>query len=701
MILDTTVTPSRHPSRLLVVDDDLASRKSLAMRLEKRGYQVDAAEGAAAALEKVLRKHYDLVLLDQRMPEMSGLDLLKLLRATHSETDLPVIMVTGADDHGTIVAALHEGANDYVIKPVSGPEIVARVQAQLSRAEQARNAEAQPDGGAGAEVAWEWDPSSGAVRYSRAWKDFVGCGQGCGGGLNEWFDRVHPLDLLRVRREFQVYLNSTATEFRSEHRLHRGGGRYRWVACRATAARDGQGKPVRVAGSFTDIDARKTTDPLTGLGNRQRLQDAMAALAKPAAEDTKRHPWMVLLLDLNGFRAFNEHHGEATGDQLLVRAARRIEEAVASSSFAKGATLARCGSDEFAVVAHCDADARDTTALAEALLDALAKPLPEDELQVPLHTNIGIALSDGSGVTIEQMLTSATQALKIAQAEGPNRWHLSAPDLRERARLHQIIARDLPYAIERNELVAFYQPQICLATRRLVGFEALLRWRHPVLGLLMPGDFIPIAEDTSLIATLGEWMLGEACRQLRAWQDRFPFAPPVTVAVNVSPRQLHGPGLLDRLQRILDESGVRPEMLDLELTESCMLGDPDSVHRILTALHQIGVRLTLDDFGTGYANLAHLKVVRFDTLKIDRSFVARMDSESESLAIVKTILALALDLRMGVIAEGIECESQLATLSSMGCQVGQGYYFAKPVDAAAAGEMLRRFSQQREPSYVA
>jgi EAL domain-containing protein (putative c-di-GMP-specific phosphodiesterase class I) len=217
----------------------------------------------------------------------------------------------------------------------------------------------------------------------------------------------------------------------------------------------------------------------------------------------------------------------------------------------------------------------------------------------------------------------------------------------------------------------------------------------------MPGDFISIAEETGLITSLGEWILGEACRQLRAWRDRFPFAPPVTIAVNISPCQLRGPSLLAHLRRALDESGIRPEMLDLELTESCMIGDPETARHTLTAIHQAGVRLTLDDFGTGFANLAHLKIVHFDALKIDRSFVARIDSEAESLAIIKTILALAQDLRMGVIAEGIEDQGQMETLASMGCQVGQGYYFARPVDASTAGEMLRQLSQQSEPSHVA
>lgn len=686
------MTPPQHSSRLLVVDDDLASRKSLAARLEKRGYAVDAAEGASAALEKILREQYDLVLLDQRMPDMSGLDLLRLLRATYSETDLPVIMVTGADDHPTIVQALHEGANDYVIKPVTGPEIAARVQAQLARAEQARQAEIGKERETRAGAAWEWDPASGVARYSRGWKEFVGCaGPECGSGLNEWFDRVHPLDLLRVRREFQAFLESTGSEFRCEHRLHRGAGRHRWVACRATAARDAAGKAVRVAGSFTDIDARKTTDPLTGLGNRQRLQDAMTAALEQPAGTGSRQPWMVLLLDLNGFRAFNELHGEASGDQLLVRAAQRIQAAVAFSPFAEGATLARCGSDEFAVLARCGA--ADAAALANALLEAFTCPLPEDDCEAAVSVNLGIALHDASGVTLDQMLASAGQALKAARVEGPNCWRISAPDLRERERLRHILARDLRHAAERNQLVAHYQPQYCLATRRLVGFEALLRWRHPELGLLMPADFIPVAEESGLIACLGEWILSEACRQLRHWREQFPWMPPVTVSVNVSPRQLRGPGLLAHLRRTLDESGVRPETLDLELTESCMIGDPESARHTLLAIHQTGVRLTLDDFGTGYANLAHLKVVRFDTLKIDRSFVARMHAEAESLAIIKTILALAQDLRMNVIAEGIECERQMEALASMGCAIGQGYYFARPVDAAAAGEMLRQLSR--------
>jgi diguanylate cyclase (GGDEF)-like protein len=500
--------------------------------------------------------------------------------------------------------------------------------------------------------------------------------------------------VLRVRQDFQAFLDGVTPEFRIEHRLRRDAGRPRWVLCRAAAARDSEGRVVRVSGSLTNIDQHKTLDPLTGLGNRQYLQDVMAAAISQRADDGESvpHTWMLLLLDVHGFRDYNDV-GQEAGDRLLVNVANRLSAAIGASGFSTGATLARCGHDEFAVLAHRAVDVRDAGALAEILLAVVFDPLAGEDGASHVSANIGVAFSNAAGVTLDQMLTDADLALKVARAEGPNRWHVSLADLKERARLRAATARDFRHAVERDQLVAHYQPQIDLATRKVMGFEALMRWRHPERGLLPPSEFISIAEKTGLIVAAGEWILEEACRQLRIWQDQLPCVPPTTVAVNISPRQLDSPNLLEHLRRVLEETGIPPATLHLEVTESCLMDEKESARKVLVALRATGVQLDLDDFGTGYASLAYLNVVHFDALKIDKSFVLRMDSDGESFAIIKTIMALAQDLHMGVVAEGIETESQLRQLTGLGCKSGQGFYFARPVDAQVAGELLR-LSQQ-------
>jgi len=593
------VPPPEKPNRLLVVDDEPIGLRALSRRLESRGYDVETADGGLAALDKILADHYDLILLDHNMPDMTGLDLLKLLRATHSQAELPVIMVTCLDDDRDIAEALHEGANDYLIKPVEMPEILVRIEAQLAKAQRAR------------------------------------------------------ID-----------------------------------------AEDG--------GSTAPSNKRATLDPLTGLGNRQHLQNAVAAAlgARAGPDESWRRTWMLLLLDVNGFRDYNEQFGHQAGDRLLIRVADRLRSAVASSRLAGVATLAHYGSDEFAVLAPCSVDGQDAGVFAETLLAALAETPSRAGGEGPVSANIGIALSDMAGGGLDQILTNAELALQAAQAEGPDRWHLSAPDLRERARIRAAVSRDFRLAVENNELVALYQPQIDLVTRQVSGFEALMRWRHPVRGLILPADFIPIAEETGMIVPAGAWILGEACRQLKTWRDQFP-GNPITVGVNISPRQLKDAQLLSHLRRVLEETGESPNLLDLEITESSAIVDDQFALRMLAAIRETGVRLTLDDFGTGYASLTCLHMVHFDALKIDRSFVARMEEE-ESLAIVKTILRLAHELRMSVIAEGIESEAQLMHLVRLGCKSGQGFHFSRPAEACAAGEFLHcaRAVEARE-SFVA
>jgi diguanylate cyclase (GGDEF)-like protein len=371
---------------------------------------------------------------------------------------------------------------------------------------------------------------------------------------------------------------------------------------------------------------------------------------------------MILVADVDLFKSYVETFGNQAGDRLLIAIGKRIQGAVAESRFASQATVARSGDDEFAVLTPCAEGEGDAAELAEALMTALAAPYPasiQRDEHGPITVCIGAAVSEAAGISLDQMLIDANLALEVARTKGPKQWVVTAPGLRERARARAALTRDFRHAVERGQLFAVYQPQIDLISLRVTGFEALMRWKHPDFGLVSPAEFIPIAESTGMMVPAGEWILREACGQLRTWQDLRSYDPPLSMSVNLSPRQIASPNFVDDLRRVLDETGIPPETLHLEVTETCIIDEKESAGQVLAEIRSTGVGLSLDDFGTGYASLAYLKMAQFDALKIDRSFVCRMDSDQGSYAIVKTILGLAQELHMAVVAEGVESEIQL------------------------------------------
>jgi predicted signal transduction protein with EAL and GGDEF domain len=361
---------------------------------------------------------------------------------------------------------------------------------------------------------------------------------------------------------------------------------------------------------------------------------------------------------------------------------------VAASRFAEGAVVARVGGDEFAILVRCPGVTCDVGRLAEAVLEHFEPGVEIGSQSLHVSASIGVVISAGARTSPQDLLRDADLAMYQAKELGKNRWHLFDPALRDRAKVRTLIARDLRYAVERNELLAVYQPQVNLRTRAIAGFEALLRWRHPELGMVMPRDFIPVAEETGVIVPAGEWILARACRQLAQWQQTFPADPPLTMSVNLSVQQLISSNLPNVIRLVLDESGIAPNTLTLELTESSVIAEREAARSVLAEIHAMGVSLKLDDFGTGYASLSYLNLLRFDALKIDHSFVSRLESDTESRTIVRTIMSLARELGMDVIAEGIETEAEMHRLRDMGCETGQGYYFSMPVEAHAAAALL-------------
>jgi diguanylate cyclase (GGDEF)-like protein len=564
--------------RLLVVDDDANNRAALARRLTQRGYIVESVGDGPQALARIPQGRYDLVLLDQMMPGMSGIEVLRRLRVRYSQSELPVIMVTGIDQSQTVVEALRLGANDYVVKPVDAMVIAARIQSQLARSEAER--------------------------------------------------------VMRV------------------------------------------------------------IDPLTGLGNRQLFLDRVAdTLGRPGEPGLS-----VMLLDLDDFQAINDSFGSEAGNQVLVQVAGRVKRSLAESGIAPDQYfIARIGGGQFVVllerVGHDHLDR-----LAEELLFTFAAPVYFGGLKHEISANIGVVVDNSREPIAEDLLRYTGLAACRARELGKNRWEKFDPAMLDRAQARMSTAIDLSHAVERGELLAVYQPEVDLATRQIIGFECLLRWRRPGLGCLPPSEFIATAEQTNLIIPIGAWVVEQACRQLKVWQTKFPRTRPLTMNVNLSVKQLADPGLVGCVQRALVETGIPPETLNFELTESALITEIESAREMLLRLQSLGVGLKLDDFGTGYSSLSYLRTFQFDSLKIDRSFMSKVASNPETNAIVAMIVHLAHAFKMNVVAEGIEDQQQLAQAERLGCDTAQGYYFSVPLEKDGAERLL---SEERNSTCAA
>jgi len=540
---------------------------------------------------------------------------------------------------------------------------------------------------------WDWNLQTNELFLSDRWKAMLGYAeQELSENPNEWLERIHPIDRSRVQAEIAAHLAEQTPHFESEHRMLHQDGQYRWVLSRGLAVCNPGGNPVRMAGSLTDITARKQGemqllhaafhDSLTGLPNRAWLINTLRQTIQRAKYDPN-YQFALLFFDLDRFKLVNDSFGHMVGDELLIALAQRVQACIREHDI-----LARLGGDEFTDLLNDVGGVNDAIEVSNRIKQVLSMPFNLSRYEMFATVSIGIVCSTADYTQPEELLRDADAALYHAKASGKARHAVFDQVMHTKAISLLRLETHLRRAMERQEFELMYQPIVSLDSERITGFEALLRWNHPEHGYISPDSFIPVAEETGLIIPLSWWVLHSACIQMRSWQRTFATAVPLTISVNVSGLQFAQPKLVEYVREVVDSSGLAPHRLRLEITESIIVKNADATRSVLSDLRALGIEVYVDDFGTGYSSLSTLHCLQSDALKIDRSFISQLGSHRENVEIVQMIAMLAHQLGMDVIVEGIEKQSQLAVLQDMGCDYGQGFLFSQPMSSTAVETLL-------------
>lgn len=540
---------------------------------------------------------------------------------------------------------------------------------------------------------WDWNLTTNEIYFSSRWKSMLGFQDNeIGDRLQEWFHRVHPDDMQKLKKDISDHLNGIMPHFENEHRLLNRKDDYVWVLSRGIAVKDKDGNSIRMAGSLTDISVRKKTeeqliqnafyDPLTGLPNRALFMDRLQMAFVHSHRD-RNHLFAILFLDLDRFKNINDSFGHFTGDELLNLVAERLRSRIRPDD-----TIARFGGDEFVVLLGNIKEESDATKIAERINSILTEPFHLMHHELYIGITIGIAISNQEYTQPEEILRDADTAMYHAKLRGTSSYLVFDKSMHVNALDRLELEIDLRHAIERREFVLYYQPIVSLHNRSIIGFEALVRWNHTQRGFLLPMEFIPLAEETGLIIPLSLWVIREACTQMRIWQEQSADVSQLVVSINISPVHFKHAGFVDQIRKVLDETGLKPEYLSIEITETVMMDNTEHMISVLTELKDIGVKIHIDDFGTGYSSLSYLQRFPINTLKIDRSFIGRLTGIGKDTEIVQSIINMAHNMKMQVIAEGVERAENLEILENLKCEFGQGYFFSHPLNTHEAEKLL-------------
>jgi diguanylate cyclase (GGDEF)-like protein len=692
---------------ILIVDDDLTAIMLMRAALQKAGFAVTTAVDGTDGLRQFRGEPSDMVMLDVDMPGVSGYDVCAALRL-EADPLLPIVMVTGFDDFRSVDAAYDAGATDFIAKPINWTLLGHRVR-YLLRAYQAvldlRTAEARntalltalPD------LLFELDIEGRYVQYhpprsellTAPVENFIG----------KTVEEVLSPEAARVCRSAiqEAYESGISIGKQLELQLPTGTA---WVELSVSRPVD-PGQAANFIVLARDVTDRRAAadqirrlayyDQLTGLPNREHFRTRVAGAIEEAK--TNKRQMALLCIDLDKFKRINDTLGHSVGDDLLRMTALRLREALRPGDHnerlipggAGNGDLSRLGGDEFMFLMSGIDAPEQAGIVASRILSAIMRPILLARHEVMVTPSIGIAIYPADGEDFETLFKSADLAMYFAKRQGPGTFSFFKPSMNANALKRLTMEGKLSGAIAGNELSLRFQPQFDLATGVIVGMEALLRWANAELGQVPPLDFIPVAEETGMILPIGEWVLRAACMQAKAWNDEGLSA--VRIAVNVSGLQLAQRGFPGLVATVLRDTGLPPDTLELEITESVIMTNEDWTRQVLGELKAIGVQISIDDFGTGYSSLGRLREFPIDRLKIDGSFIRRVQNNGEDRVIAATIIAMAKTLKLEVVAEGVEDLAQLLFLQEERCTLVQGFFLSPPLTTAESGQLLRRLAR--------
>lgn len=687
-------------AKILIVDDNPHNRLAIRTILKGIDAQLHEAGNGFDALTMALETEYALILLDVQMPEMDGYEVCEQLRADDRTADTPVIFLTAAyKENSDKMRGYSAGATDYLTKPLDDHILKAKVHVFLRLYSQYQ--QLQENNVALTLAASVFESQQGIVltnadnviiRVNKAFVEITGYSS----------DEVIGVDprLLKSGRHAPDFYQAMWQSIQSTgkwqgeiwNRRKTGEIYPEWLSI--TSVKN-DGVVTHYIGTMTDISEYKTAeaqihqlafyDPLTGLPNRRLLLERLQHGIDMCAREDKL--MAVMMLDLDNFKPVNDSLGHLAGDELLQQVAARLLECLRNADM-----VARLGGDEFTVLLENISHTDDAAFVAENIIIELSKPfyLILEHKEVHIGVSIGISLYGQHGTTPQLLMDHADAALYKAKDSGRNCFAYFSEDLTIAARKRIELESRLRLVIEREELLVYYQAQVDIATDKIIGAEALIRWQQPIDGFTSPGQFIDFAEETGFIATIGAWILRETCRQGKQWLDA--GLPPLVLAVNVSPHQFRHNDMVGLVANVLKETGFPAHCLELELTESGLMDNHDRTRLILDNLCRLGVRLAIDDFGTGYSSLAYLKHFPVSTLKIDKSFIDDIPHKQDDMAIAATIIAMGHTLGFKILAEGVETQEQLAFLQEKGCDGYQGYIKSQPLPALEFEQLLRSSS---------
>lgn len=687
------------PLRVLIVEDTEDDALLLVRSLRQAGYslvyeQVDTSEAMTSALAE---REWDIVVSDYSMPHFSALAALDVLK--QSGLDIPFIVLSGNIGEETAVESMRAGAHDYVMKGHTArllPAIDRELREAASRRQRRRAEETLHESEQrfrsiflNATTGMATLSADGRfLQVNPAFCKMLQCSEAELVG-NFTYDFTHPSDIALTRRLFNEAAAGQRQSVDYEKRFLCKNGDTLWAHVSTCWLFDDQNHVTYCISLVQDITPHLQAqqeirplayfDTLTGLPNRQLFHERCKDLLSKAG----KHSVGVLMLDLDRFKGINDTFGHEIGDQLLQEVSERLTDCME-----KGAILARLGPDEFAVVVSDIAGPEDFSFLAEKILLVLSAPIELGDQTLYCSASIGLALYPMDGGNVDILMKHAGVALHKAKEQSTGGYRFYSPEMNLATGQRLAMETHLRQALERQELSLHYQPQIDLNSGKVIGMEALLRWDSSALGSIPPNRFIPLAEETGLILPIGEWVLETACRQLKEWH--LAGFHNLRMAVNISACQFKQPDFINRIDRILKETELDPGFLEVELTENIVMERSEETLMTLTDLKVRNIKLAIDDFGTGYSMLSYLKYFPIDRIKIDRSFIRDITTDSDDAAITEAIVVMAHSLKLKVVAEGVETEEQLEFLRRCGCEEVQGYYFSRPHPVDRAGLFLNR-----------